>query len=133
MLIRDEPLLDAYKNKETEDYFNQRMLEYEINQAENRGLEKGIAEGREKGIAEGREKGIAEGLEKGIAEGREKGIAEGREKGIAEGREKGIAEGLEKGKKEEKIIIAKSMKAENIDVNVISRVTDLSIEDILKL
>ena len=99
--ISDEPLLDAYKNKETEDYFNQRMLEYEINQAENRGLEKGIAEGREKGIAEGREKGIAEGLEKG--------------------------------KKEEKIIIARSMKAENIDVNVISRVTDLSIEDILKL
>ena len=99
--ISDEPLLDAYKNKETEDYFNQRMLEYEINQAENRGLEKGIAEGREKGIAEGREKGIAEGLEKG--------------------------------KKEEKIIIARSMKAENIDVNVIGRVTDLSIEDILKL
>ena len=77
------------------------LNEYEINQAENRGLEKGIAEGREKGIAEGREKGIAEGLEKG--------------------------------KKEEKIIIARSMKAENIDVNVIGRVTDLSIEDILKL
>ena len=53
------------------------------------------------------------------------------------GKEEGIKEGIEKGKekgiKENQILVAKNMKKENIDVNVISKVTGLSIEEIEKL
>ncbi|KLI49889.1 hypothetical protein SZ43_13540 [Brachyspira hyodysenteriae] len=45
------------------------------------------------------------------------------------GKEEGIKEGIEK----EKSSLAKNMKKENIDVNIISKVTDLSIEEINKL
>ena len=52
-----------------------------------------------------------------------------REEGIKEGIEKGI----EKGKLAEQISIAKSMKKENIDIEVIKRVTGLTIEELEKL
>ncbi|MEI0699845.1 Rpn family recombination-promoting nuclease/putative transposase [Brachyspira intermedia] len=45
------------------------------------------------------------------------------------GKEEGIKEGIEK----EKYSLAKNMKKENIDVNIISKVTGLSIEEINKL
>ncbi|ACN83247.1 Rpn family recombination-promoting nuclease/putative transposase [Brachyspira hyodysenteriae] len=45
------------------------------------------------------------------------------------GKEEGIKEGIEK----EKSSLAKNMKKENIDVNIISKVTGLSIEEINKL
>ena len=48
-------------------------------------------------------------------------------------REEGIKEGFEKGKLAEQISIAKSMKAENIDIETIKRITGLSIEEIRKL
>ena len=52
-----------------------------------------------------------------------------REEGIKEG----IKEGIEKGKLAEQISIAKSMKKENIDIEVIKRVTGLTIEELEKL
>ena len=101
----DNPLIDTYKRKEIDEYFNKRMLDYEIKNAIN----KGIQEGMEKGI----EKGIQEGMEKGI------------EKGIQEGMEKGIEQG--------KIEIAKNLKKSGIDIKIISDNTGLSIEQIEKL
>ena len=62
---------------------------------------------------------------------------EGKLEGIKEGIEKGMQKGIEKGKlegiKEGKISMAKSMKEENIDIEVIKRITGLSIEEIEKL
>ena len=52
-----------------------------------------------------------------------------REEGLAEGKKEGIKEG----KKEEKISNAKKMKEENIDINIISKITGLSIEEISSL
>ena len=48
-------------------------------------------------------------------------------------RKEGIKEGIEKGKLAEQISIAKSMKKENIDIEVIKRVTGLTIEELEKL
>ena len=87
------------------------------------GHEEGFAEGHEKGLAEGHEKGLAEGHEKGLAEGLEKGLAEGHEKGLAEGREKGLAEGVEKSKLE----IAKRMKEQGFDKDVIFQLTGIAV------
>ena len=59
--------------------------------------------------------------------------AENIEKGIKKGLEKGLKKGKEEGKKEEKIDIAKNMLKLNVDVNIISQSTGLSIEEIDKL
>ena len=52
-----------------------------------------------------------------------------REEGIEEGEKKGI----EKGKKEEKIEIAKNMLKKGLDVNLISELSGLTIEEVEKL
>jgi predicted transposase/invertase (TIGR01784 family) len=65
----------------------------------------------------------------GRTEGRAEGIAEGR----VEGRAEGIAEGIEAGRKEERIALAKSMKADGMPVSVIEKYTSLTAEEISKL
>ena len=80
---------------------------------------------RELAIKEGLEEGRAEGLE----EGRAKGLAEGREEGRAEGRAKGLAEGRE----EERRDNAKKFLALGVSVDIISKATGLSEEQVLAL
>ena len=60
---------------------------------------------------------------------REEGFKQGMEKGI----EKGRQEGIEKGKKDEQIAIAREMKKENMSLELISRFTGLSVEEIENL
>ena len=59
--------------------------------------------------------------------------AEGKKEGIEIGFQQGIEKGIEKGYKESQINIAKEMKKENMDINIISRITGLSIEEIKNL
>ena len=51
--------------------------DYALEQAEEKGLERGRAEGLEQGIEQGLERGRAEGIEQGL----ERGKVEGREEG----------------------------------------------------
>ena len=74
---------------------------------------------------DGLEEGEAIGIEKGRAEGRVEGEAIGIEKGRAEGRAEGEVIGVLK--------TAKKMKEEGLDVNVISKLTNLSVDEIEKL
>ena len=55
--------------------------DYALEQAEEKGLERGRAEGIEQGLERGLERGRAEGIEKGREEGLERGKVEGREEG----------------------------------------------------
>ncbi len=80
----------------------------------NSAIRKGLAEGRAQGLAEGR----AEGMEKGLAEGR------------AEGMKKGLAEGMEKGAQQEKLRMAKQMKAMGMDLATIAALSGINLEDI---
>lgn len=64
-------------------------------------------------------------LEKGLEEGR----AEGRAEGIAEGREEGRKEGIAQGKLE----AARGMKAENIPIETIVKITGLTAEQVTAL
>ena len=48
-------------------------------------------------------------------------------------REEGIKEGIEKGIEKQNYTIAKSMKKDGADINLISKYTGLSIEEIEKL
>ena len=70
-----------------------------------------------------------EGFEEGIKEGKLEGIKEG----IIEGMEKGKLEGIKEGRHVEQISMAKSMKSKNMDINLISEITGLSISEIEKL
>ena len=109
------------------------------------GTEKGIKQGKEIGIKQGLEKGIKQGLEKGMQEGIEKGINQGKEIGIKQGYEAGKLEGLksakeeymkkhqqeiEKSKLQNNIDIAKKMFKENLDEELIFKVTGLHIAEI---
>ena len=57
----------------------------------------------------------------------------GKKEGIEIGIQQGIEKGIEKGYKESQINIAKEMKKENMNIDVISRITGLSIEEIKDL
>ncbi|WP_168464810.1 Rpn family recombination-promoting nuclease/putative transposase [Wolbachia endosymbiont of Ctenocephalides felis wCfeT] len=71
------------------------------------------------------EQRLDDATEKGKKEGRE----EGREEGIQIGEERGIQIGEERGKVE----VAKTMLADNVDVNTIAKFTGLSPDEIEKL
>ena len=55
---------------------------------------------------------------------------EGLKEGLKEGLEQGIEQGIEQGMKYEKIEIAKSMLKENINIEVISKCTELTIDEL---
>ena len=56
-----------------------------------------------------------------------------RREGIKEGMKKGKLEGLKEGRIAEQISMAKSMKTKNMDINLISEITGLTIDEIEKL
>ena len=68
---------------------------------------------------------VKRGLLEGLAKGRQEGIAEGRQEGIAEGRQEGMEKGME--------LVAHNMLKENMNIALISQVTGLSQDHILKL
>lgn len=70
-----------------------------------------------------------EAINEGFAEGLEKGIEKGIKKGIEKGIEKGKKEGLNEAKKK----IAKKMFDEGIDIELISKITELPKKEIEKL
>ena len=76
-----------------------------------------------------KEKGREEGWEKGVKEGVKKGLEKGVKEGVKKGLEKGIKEGVEKGRHN----IVFNMLKENMDISVISKVTNLSEKEIKKL
>ncbi len=87
--IDSNPLINAYRKKEWNEYFYKDMMNVE----------------REEGIKEGIEKGKLEGIKEGIKEGIEK----------------------------QNYTIAKSMKKDGADINLISKYTGLTIDEIKKL
>ena len=71
--------------------------------------------------------------EEGIKEGIEEGIKKGRKEGKLEGIKEGKLEGIKTGEENKAISIAKAMKNKNMDINLISEITGLSVEEIHKL
>ena len=56
-----------------------------------------------------------------------------KEEGRREGLQQGIQQGIQQGMQDERTKIALNLLKENIDINVISKVTNLTIEEINKL
>ena len=57
----------------------------------------------------------------------------GMRQGIKKGKLEGLKEGIEKGRHAEQISMAIAMKNKNMDINLISEITGLTIEEIEKL
>ena len=70
------------------------------------------------GLKEGRKQGKEEGLKEGLKEGKEEGLKEGKE------------EGLKEGKKEKAKEMAKNMLKEGLDMNLIAKISGLTIKEI---
>ena len=103
-------------------------------------LDKISQDKRERRLAELREKAIMDemairdsGYNDGFAEGKKDGLEEGLKEGIKEGIKEGMKQGVKDGKKIRNIEIAKEMLKENLDLALISKITDLSIDEIKKL
>ena len=75
------------------------------------------------------EGGVGEAYDKEWAL-RDQGYRDGLSQGKAEGREEGKAEGISEGKNERNIEIAKNMLNEGIDINIITKCTGLTNEDV---
>ena len=71
-----------------------------------------------------------EGRLEGRAEGRAEGREEGRAEGRAEGREESRAEGRAEGRAEERLANARRMKADHLPIELISKYTGLTSEEI---
>ncbi|MBQ9658951.1 MAG: Rpn family recombination-promoting nuclease/putative transposase, partial [Clostridia bacterium] len=87
-------------------------------------------------LAELREKAIRDELTQynsGVRAGKAEGFKAGLEEGLEKGLKQGIEQGLEKGKEQGKIQFAKKLLAKNMNINEISELTELSIEEIKKL
>jgi predicted transposase/invertase (TIGR01784 family) len=82
---------------------------------------------------EARKVAIEEGFEDGFEDGLEAGLEKGLEQGIEKGRESGIKEGRDEGRNERQAEIAGRMKAEGLDLALISKVTGLREEQIRQI
>ena len=60
-------------------------------------------------------------------------LADERRIGMRAGIKKGKLEGIREGRHAEQISMAKNMKSKNMDINLISEITGLTIEEIRKL
>ena len=76
---------------------------------------------------------LARGIEKGMEEGLEQGIEKGLEQGIEKGLEQGIEKGIEKGIERKSNEIIENMLSKNMNINLISEITNKSIEEIKKI
>jgi predicted transposase YdaD len=70
--------------------------------------------------------GHEEGMKKGLEQGLEQGLKQGVEQGI----EKGIEQGIERGIRQRNIEVAKDLLSANMELELISKTTGLSIEEI---
>lgn len=78
-------------------------------------------------------KGLNEGIQKGIKQGIEKGIKQGIEQGIEQGIKQGIEQGIEQGEEQATKKHISSMLKKGLDIALISELTGVGQEKILKI
>ncbi|MDO6995054.1 hypothetical protein Q5M87_13655, partial [Brachyspira innocens] len=109
-IVKEKPIMEEVQKKYN-NFVKSRlmMMEYEKKEAYLYGNQIMLDEERRLGKEEGIKEGIEQGIEQGIKVGKEEGI------------------------KENQILTAKNMKDKNMDINLISELTGLSIEEIKKI
>ena len=72
-------------------------------------------------------------IKNGMDTAKEEGRKEGREEGRKEGREEGRKEGREEGLHDAAITHAKAMRSAGLSIDLIAKITGLSVEEIMRL
>ena len=106
---------------------------------DNRDIEEAVKE-LEYISTDDEERAIIEAIRSGINDqnsretiARKQGLEEGLEKGLKQGKEEGLKQGKEEGLKQGKEEMARNMLKDNVDINIISKYTGLTIEEIKSL
>ena len=100
-------------------YYNREVLD------EGNPFQDALEDGIRMGIDRGRNIGFEEGIEHGVEQGVKQGLKQGVKQGLKQGVEKGLKQGI--------IKTVKAMLKESCDINLISRVTNLSVKEVQKL
>ncbi len=127
--IKDDILdaaLEYSEDPEEVFFYNKELDDWKVREG---AMEEAKLEGRQIGLEEGRAEGRAAGREIGLKEGREIGLKEGHAEGLKEGH----AEGLKEGRIGERKEIAEKMLDNNISLEMISKITGYSLEELKKL
>ena len=103
-------------------YYNKKAMEESMRKTD-------LKFAKEEGISEGYNEGHAEGFNEGHAKGIKKGINQGIKKGINQG----IKQGINQGEIKKSLEIAKKLLEKDMSIEDISKITELSKEEILKL
>jgi predicted transposase/invertase (TIGR01784 family) len=73
---------------------------------------------------------MREGMKDGLEQGLERGLEQGLERGLEQGLKQGLKQGLETGIEEGKLQVARKMKIKGFDMETISEITGLTVEEI---
>ena len=123
VLKEDSALSSAYKALERAAYSSEQLLDYERYTWKEEEIQTRIDDARLAGEIAGEEKGRAEGIAKGIAQGRAEERAKA-EKELAKQKAKADAE---------KVEMAQKMLADGLPIEIISRYSGLSLDEIRAL
>ena len=123
VLKEDSALSSAYKALERAAYSSEQLLDYERYTWKEEEIQTRIDDARLAGEIAGEEKGRAEGIEQGIAQGRAEERAKAEEE-LAKQKAKADAE---------KVEMAQKMLADGLPIEIISRYSGLSLDEIRAL
>ena len=76
---------------------------------------------------------IKQSKEEGLIEGKQAGLIEGKQVGLIEGKQAGLIEGKKTGEMKKALTIAKNMLDENMNIDLIAKLTNLTKKQIEKL
>lgn len=111
--LEDEGFAIEYDKEALDEQIRKEALEEAIEQAKKEGREKGLEIGKIEGIKQGIEQGIEQGIKQGVKQGVKQGIAEGRKNACFK--------------------IAKNMLEVGTSIEEISKITELTFEEIKNL
>ncbi|MDR2197919.1 MAG: PD-(D/E)XK nuclease family transposase [Deltaproteobacteria bacterium] len=89
----------------------------------------GQLNGKQEGWKEGKQEGWKEGKQEGWKEGKQEGLQEGKQEGLQEGKQEGLQEGMRK----KQIAVAEAMIKENFELEIIAKISELSLDEITAL
>jgi flagellar biosynthesis/type III secretory pathway protein FliH len=117
----------------TEELNEDDMAQYEKSVLEYEDVKRGLDYQLNEGLKKGREEGMEKGMEKGLQRGLQRGILKGRREGHREGHREGRNEGMKKGISFRTFEIARNGLKEGLSIEILSKLTNLSPEEIRKL
>jgi predicted transposase/invertase (TIGR01784 family) len=129
-IFSDEIFEKAFEKAELAKFGQEEMDKYESSLKLYRDLKGVIDTAFIDGRSEGKIEGLEEGRQEGLEEGRQEGLEEGRQEGLEEGRLEGLEEGRLEGLQEGKYNMAKLLKDNGVQIQLIIQTTGLTREEI---